>query len=45
MKYKEYLAWGALLAQWVEHVTLELEIVSSSPALGIEITWKKKISK
>jgi len=30
--------WGAWLAQWVEHVTLDLGVVSSSPTLGVEIT-------
>ena len=30
------------LAQSVEHVTLDLEVVSSSPTLGIEITFKKR---
>ena len=29
---------GAWLAQLVEHVTLELWVVSSSPMLGVEIT-------
>ena len=26
------------LAQWVEHMTLDLRVVSSSPTLGIEIS-------
>ena len=30
------------LAQSVEHVTLDLGVVGSSPTLGIEITEKKK---
>ena len=29
---------GAWLAQLVEHVTLDLRVVNSSPMLGIEIT-------
>ena len=29
---------GAWLAQSVEHVTLDLRVVSASPTLGIEIT-------
>ena len=29
---------GACLAQSVEHVTLDLGVVSSSPMLGVEIT-------
>ena len=30
--------WGTGLAQWVKHLTLDLEVVSSSPTLGAEIT-------
>ena len=30
--------WGTWLAQSIEHVTLDLGVVSSSPTLGIEIT-------
>ena len=33
---------GAWLAQLVEHATLDLEIRSLSPVLGVEITLKKK---
>jgi len=33
---KEY--WGAWLAQSVEHTTLDLGVVSSSPTLGVEVT-------
>ena len=29
---------GAWLAQWEGHETLDLGVVSSSPALGVEIT-------
>ena len=29
---------GSWLAQWVEHVTLNLRVVSLSPLLSIEIT-------
>lgn len=32
------------LSQSVEHVTLELGVVNSSPTLGIELTFKKKKS-
>ena len=32
------VAW---LAQSVEHVTLDLKVVSTSPLLGVEITLKK----
>ena len=35
-------AWDARLAQLVEHVTLDLGVVSSSPMLGVEITQKIK---
>ena len=34
---------GAWQAQWVEHVALDLGVVSSRPTLGIEITLKKKV--
>ena len=30
--------WGTWLAQLVEHWSLDLEVVSSSPMLGVEIT-------
>ena len=33
---------GTWLAQSVEHVTLDLGVMSSSPTLGIEITFLKK---
>ena len=36
---------GTWLAHLVEHATLDLEIVSSSPTLGTEIALKKKKSK
>ena len=32
---------GTWLAQWVEHVTLDLRVVSSSPMLGVELTEKR----
>ena len=35
---KHYAEWGACLAELVEHVTLDLGVVSSNPVLGIEIT-------
>ena len=31
--------WGAWWAQSVEHMTLDLEVMSSSPTLGIEIVF------
>ena len=30
--------WGAWLVKLVEHVTLYLTVVSSSPTIGVEIT-------
>ena len=36
-------SWGVWLAQSVEHVTLDLGVVSSSPTLDVEITYKKVI--
>lgn len=33
---------GNKLVQSVEHITLALKVLSSSPTLGVEITWKKK---
>ena len=32
---------GGWLAQWGEHVTLDLGVMGSSPTLGIEIPLKK----
>jgi len=29
---------GAWLAQWEEHATLDLGLMSSSPTMGVEIT-------
>ena len=34
--------WDAWLAQSVEHVTLDLRVLSSSLMLGIEMTFKKQ---
>ena len=34
------LDWGTWLAQSVEHVTLDLRVVSSCPTLGVKITYK-----
>ena len=31
--------WGAWLAESVQHVTLDLRVVSSSPRLGMELTF------
>lgn len=36
---------GAWLARSVEHVTLAVGLVSSSPVLGVEVTSKNKILK
>ena len=33
------LSWGAWLAQSAEHAALDLEVVGSSPMLGVEITF------
>ena len=38
-------ARGAWLAQSVEHATLDLRVVSSSPTLDMEPTLKKKKKK
>lgn len=35
-------AWGAQLAQSVEHAALDLRIVSSSPMLRVVPTFKKE---
>ena len=40
-EYSSIDEWGAWLAQSVKHVTLDLRVVSSSPMLGIELTFKK----
>jgi len=37
--------WGAWLAQLVERKTLDLEVISSSPTLGVEITLKKELKR
>lgn len=34
--------WDTRLTQSVEHETLEIGIMSSSPLVGVEITLKKK---
>ena len=36
---------GSQIAQSVEHATLDLGIMSSSPTLGTEITLKKKFPR
>ena len=36
--FKNYKTKATWLAQSVEHATLDLEVVSLSPTLGIEIT-------
>ena len=36
--FKKHSNMGAWLAQLVEHVTLDLRVVSSSPTLGLELT-------
>lgn len=38
--YKMESGWGTWLVRSVEHVTLDPGVVSSSPALGIEFTFK-----
>lgn len=34
--------WNAWLAQPIEHATLDLGVMSSSPTLGVEMTLKNK---
>jgi len=36
---------GAWLAQSVEHVTLDLGVMGSSPALGVYLIKKKKLKR
>ena len=38
MEFKNRQNRGTWLAQLVEHVTLDLRVVSSSPMVGVEIT-------
>ena len=33
---------GAWLVQWVEHATLDLGVMCSSPMLGVEFTFKNR---
>ena len=33
---------AAWLAQWAEHVTLDVRVMSSGPMLGVDPTLKKK---
>ena len=37
--------WDTWLAHSVEHVILDLRVVSSSPALGVELTLKKLLNR
>ena len=37
------MMWGCWLAQTVEHVTLDLRVVSLSPTLRVEFTLKQYI--
>lgn len=41
MVMKRRHTWGAWLAGLVEHMNLDVRVLSSSPTLGIEITYKK----
>ena len=43
--YEEMSFRGAWLTQSVEHVTLDLRVMSLSPSLGEEITLRKKERK
>lgn len=43
LDFKSFL-WERL-ADSVEHVTLDSEIVSSSPLLGVEMTFNKRVLK
>lgn len=36
-KLKKHKNWGAWLAESVEHVTLDLGVLSASPMLGAEL--------
>ena len=44
-KKTKMLAEGTSRVQSVEHVTLDLGVVSSSPMLGVETTFKKSFKK
>ena len=35
---KKKVTWATWLAQWVEHTTLDLRVVSSSPTMNADIT-------
>ena len=37
---KKFFYWGAWLAWSEEHMTFDLRVRSSSPMLGVEITYK-----
>ena len=39
------LCWGTQLAESTEHMTLDLRVVSMSPKLSVDITFKKSILK
>ena len=43
--FKIMTRWGAWLAQLEEHMTFDLEVISSNPTLNIEITKKEKTLK
>ena len=38
-------SWGTEVAQWVEHLTLDLRVLSLRPILEVQITLKNKILK
>lgn len=41
---KKTKAWGARLVQSEEHATPDLQVLSSVPTLGVEVTKKKKLN-
>ena len=40
--HQKALSWGIWLTQSMDHVTLDQGVVSSSPTLDMEMTFKKK---
>lgn len=38
VKFLSVCVWGAWLASWVEHVTVDLGVVSLGPILGVQFT-------
>ena len=42
---KSRVTWDAVMAQSVEHATLDLRAASSSPILGVELTLQNYLKK